>query len=91
MNSATRGRCKRVHNQTLNIVRQKSIRKDIEIGRPKNILLSRLFMTTSSHDIFSLILDKKVIFCPKFLQTERGLLISTDSAVYLCFVGENKL
>lgn len=59
MNSATRARCKRVHDQTLSVIRQKSIRKDIEIGRPKIILLSSLFMTTSSHDVFSLILEKK--------------------------------
>lgn len=59
MNSATRARCKRVHNQTLNVITQKSIRKDIEIGKAKIVLLSSLFMTTSSHDVFSLILDKK--------------------------------
>lgn len=61
MHSATRARCKRVHDQTLSVIRQKIIRKDIEIGRkwPNSILLSSLFMTTSSHDVFSLILDKK--------------------------------
>lgn len=61
MHSATRARRKRVHDQTLSVIRQKIIRKDIEIGRkwPKIILLSSLFMTTSSHDVFSLILDKK--------------------------------
>lgn len=59
MNSVTRARCKRVHDQTLSVIRQNSIRKDIEIGRPNIIFLSSLFMTTSSHDVFSLILDKK--------------------------------
>lgn len=59
MNSVTRARCKRVHDQTLSVIRQKSIRKDIEIGRPKIIFLFSLFMTTSSHDVFSLILGKK--------------------------------
>lgn len=90
MNSATRVRCKRVHDQTLSVIRQKSIRKDIEIGRPKIILPSSLFMTTSSHDVFSLILDKKVNFCPKFLQKGKRInsLISNDSAFYFCFVGE---
>lgn len=60
MNSATRARCKRVHDQTLSVIRQKSIRKDIEIGRPKIILLSSLFMTTSSH-VFSLNTGQKML------------------------------
>lgn len=66
MHSATRARCKRVHDQTLSVIRRKSIRKDIEIGRtrPKIILLSSLFMTTLSHDVFSLTVN----FCPKFLE-----------------------